>query len=60
MDNYFETAQRMQKSSKILFDNKEYHNSCYLSGYVIECYAKVIIGLSYGFNSSELKTFGHD
>lgn len=60
MDNYFETAQRMQKSSKILFDNKEYHNSCYLSGYVIECYAKVIIGLSYGVNSSELKTFGHD
>ena len=26
MDNYFETAQRMQKSSKILFDNNEYHN----------------------------------
>ena len=23
MDNYFETAQRMQKSSKILFDNNE-------------------------------------
>ena len=45
---------------EILFDNNEYHNSCYLSGYVIECYAKVIIGLSYGFNSSELKTFGHD
>jgi HEPN domain-containing protein len=60
MDNYYDTAKRMQKSSKILFNNQEYHNSCYLAGYVIECYAKIIIGLSYTFNANDLKSFGHD
>jgi AbiV family abortive infection protein len=61
MDNYYDTAKRMQKSSKILFNNQEYHNSCYLAGYVIECYSKIIIGLSYGLNNTnDLKEFGHD
>lgn len=50
----------MQKSSKILFMNQEYHNSCYLGVYVIECYVKIIIGLSYGFNTDDLKEFVHD
>jgi hypothetical protein len=42
MDNYYDTVIRMQKSSKTLFDNQDYHNSCYLAGYVIECYLKIL------------------
>ncbi|MCD9617626.1 HEPN domain-containing protein [Chryseobacterium gleum] len=42
MDNYYDTANRMQKSSKILFDNHDFHNSCYLAGYVIESYLKIM------------------
>ena len=60
MDNYYDTANRMYRSSQTLHDKLEFHNSCYLAGYVIECYAKIIIGLSYGFNSTDLKDFGHD
>lgn len=60
MDNYYDTSNRMFKSSKSLHSNKEFHNSCYLAGYVIECYAKIIIGISYGFNSTDLKEFRHD
>lgn len=60
MDNYYNTANRMFKSSQTLHANQEFHNSCYLAGYVIECYAKIIIGISYGFNTSDLKDFGHD
>lgn len=60
MDNYYNTANRMFKSSQTLHSNQEFHNSCYLAGYVIECYAKIIIGLTYGFNTVDLKEFGHD
>ena len=60
MDNYYNTANRMYKSSQTLHNNKEFHNSCYLGGYIIECYAKNIIGVSYGFKIAELKDFGHD
>jgi hypothetical protein len=60
MDNYYNTANRMYKSSQILHNNQEFHNSCYLGGYIIECYAKIIIGVSYGFNIPDLKDFGHD
>lgn len=60
MDNYYDTAERMYKSSKTLHTNHEFHNSCYLAGYVVECYAKIIIGLTYGFTYTDLKEFGHD
>lgn len=61
-DHFYLTAQRMYNSSVILHNQGEYHNACYLSGYVVECYAKVIVGLSYGMNSQddEFKKFGHD
>ena len=60
MDNYYDTAKRMYKSSKTLHNNSEYHNACYLAGYVVECYAKVIVGLSYGFTHNDLKEFSHN
>ncbi len=46
-DHFFSTAKRMYKSSETLHNNGEYHNACYCAGYVIECYAKILIGLSY-------------
>jgi HEPN domain-containing protein len=61
MDNFYKTAKRMQKSSKILHDNGDYHNACYLAGYVVECYAKIIVGMSYSFSHEDIaKEFGHD
>jgi hypothetical protein len=51
----------MYNSSVKLHNQGDYHNACYLSGYVVECYAKIIVGLSYGFNSQDIaKEFRHD
>jgi hypothetical protein len=51
----------MYKSSQTLHNSGEYHNACYLAGYVVECYAKIIVGLSYGFTHDEIaKEFVHD
>lgn len=43
MSQYFNTAERMYKSSKILHDNKQFFNACYLAGYVVECFQKTVI-----------------
>jgi hypothetical protein len=56
MDNFYDTAKRMHKSSKTLHNNAEYHNACYLAGYVVECYAKIVVGL---FSSTQPRSFGH-
>ncbi len=45
--DYLSTLHRMYKDSKILYEKGEYYNSCYLSGYVLECALKYIL-LSYG------------
>lgn len=50
MDNYFNTANRMFNSSQTLHNNQDFHNSCYLAGYVIECYIKITINLLSGSN----------
>ena len=61
MDSYYDTAQRMYKSAKILHNNSEYHNACYLAGYVLECYSKIVVGMSYPLTHQELsKEFSHD
>lgn len=61
MDNFYDTAKRMYNSSRTLHNNNEFHNACYLAGYVIECYAKIIVGLSYGLTHEELaKEFSHE
>ena len=64
--DFLSTLQRMHKDSKILFENEEYYNSCYLSGYVLECALKYIL-LTYGRKSSgerytleEIKKFRHN
>lgn len=56
MDNFYDTAKRMYKSSETLHNNSEYHNACYLGGYVIECYAKIIVGV---FTTNTPRSFGH-
>ncbi len=50
MDNFYDTALRMYKSAQSLHASKEFHNSCYIGGYVIECYAKIIYHLLSGSN----------
>jgi len=61
MDNYYDTANRMYKSAKTLHDNAEFHNACYLAGYVIESYAKIIVGISNGLDYKKIaKDFKHD
>ena len=42
-DDYFATADRMQRDSRFLHDNKRWHNACYLAGYVVEAALKAII-----------------
>lgn len=60
-DNYYKTANRNFKSAKVLKDNNENFNSCYLSGYILECYSKIIVQFAYSTTISEIKkTFGHD
>ena len=61
MDNFFDTAERVYQSAKTLHDNEEFHNACYLSGYVVECYAKLIIQQAYSTDSKDIKiSFGHN
>jgi len=57
MDNFYDTANRMYKSSKILHENGVFHNSCYLGGYVVECYAKIFVDM---YSSSTPISFGHN
>lgn len=42
-DNFFVAAERMNDSSKVLSDSNQYHNACYLAGYVGECYLKLLV-----------------
>jgi hypothetical protein len=42
-DNFFMTAERMHDSSKNLHSATHYHNACYLAGYVMECYGKILV-----------------
>ncbi len=58
MDSFFDTANRMYKSSKTLHDNSEYHNACYLAGYVIECYAKIVVDIS--SSDKKARSFSHN
>ncbi len=41
--DFLKTLERMYHDSKILFEEGEYYNSCYLCGYVLECALKFLI-----------------
>lgn len=51
----------MHNSSQILHIFEDYHNSCYLAGYVVECYAKIILGLHHNIDALKLgRTYSHN
>lgn len=43
MDNYKDTAYRMYEDAEVLLKNNKWFNCCYLSGYVLECYCKLVL-----------------
>jgi hypothetical protein len=63
-DNYKDTAYRMYESSEILYKNKQWFNSNYLAGYVLECYCKLILSytLSCGgvLSRTTIRGYSHD
>ena len=60
-DNYFDTAQVMQRDSRCLHDNQRWHNACYLAGYVVECGLKAIAEAD-GMTQQQLsrRPYGHN
>ena len=64
MDDFKITLSRMYKDAKVLNENNCWFNSCYLSGYVIECYAKILLeqalikGLS--ISNDQVKKYSHN
>lgn len=63
-DNYKDTVYRMSKSATVLYKDKQWFNTCYLAGYVAECYCKEILLLAeqegYHFsNAGRVREFSH-
>lgn len=63
-DNYKDTAYRMYDSAQVLYKDEMWFNTCYLAGYVAECYCKEILLLAayngYAFqNADNVKKFSH-
>lgn len=61
-DSFLDTAKRMYSSSKLLHNNNDFHNACYLAGYVVECYTKIIVE-KYSSNQGNNRTarsFSHN
>ncbi|WPO92573.1 hypothetical protein [Chryseobacterium sp. HR92] len=59
-DNFIHSAERMRDSSNILHLNKDFHNSCYMAGYVVECYLKIFMNFSLPIPSSNPRSYGHN
>lgn len=62
-DNFYNASRRFYKSSKKLHDNDEYFNACYLAGYIVECYGKLVLTAGLGSTPEELakaRYIGHD
>ena len=57
--DFLKTLERMHNDSRILFEKGEYYNSCYLSGYVLECALKYLL-CKYGRKSNGDKYTLHD
>jgi hypothetical protein len=60
-DDYFGTAQVMQRDSRCLHDNQRWHNACYLAGYVVECSLKAVAKAD-GMTQQQLsrRPYGHN
>lgn len=62
MDDYKDTAYRMYEDAEILLNNNKWFNTCYLSGYVLECYCKLVLHnamLQGDITQKPLKSYSH-
>lgn len=57
MDDYYKTAMRMWEDANVLRNSSNansWFNTCYLSGYILECYGKLLLSYApqnrYGHN----------
>jgi hypothetical protein len=57
-DNFYATSERIYNDLCLLYKEKRWFNSCYFSGYIIECYAKLILQ-KMGKTPREIRTFSH-
>ena len=64
MDNFKDTLYRMYYDAVLLNENKRCFNSCYLAGYVIECYAKLVVGKAlndgYTLSKNNVRSYSHN
>ncbi len=64
-DNYHDTVYRMYESVDILYKKRQWFNANYLSGYILECYCKLILLISaneghiFSNNRQNVMDFGH-
>lgn len=64
-DNYHDTAYRMYDSSRLLYEKAQWFNANYLSGYILECYCKLVLilysqdGRPFSGSHSTIRSFGH-
>lgn len=56
-DNFYKTAERMDGDAQSLYNDERWFNCCYLSGYVAECYTKLV--LSKILTYEDVKKFSH-
>ncbi|WP_162996423.1 hypothetical protein [Mucilaginibacter celer] len=57
-ENFFNAAERMRDSARVLHDSSQWHNACYLAGYVAECYFKIF--LQFGIVSGSPRSYSHN
>jgi len=58
MDNFYCTARRMWNDVNVLHSSgNSYFNTCYLAGYILECYGKILV-LTYD-STSNVRSLSH-
>lgn len=56
-DNFLHTCQRMRDSSIVLHEKGHWHNACYLGGFVIETYMKLLVS---HYTSASPRSYNHN
>lgn len=59
MDNFKVASERIYNDMALLYKEKRWFNSCYFGGYIVECYAKIILSQIMGKTPSEIRDFSH-
>lgn len=57
-DNFYKTAERMSDGCRVMHSSSLHHLTCYLSGYVVECYLKCLVQKTPSIFSSP-RSFSH-